>query len=145
MLSFLSNAANQFTPQSLAAIVLATACGVTIGLIYYSLLGAEWRAAAGMTEAAARAGRSFGTYLVAGVCYTLLALALFGVTWHASLGEITMRASLIAAGLAWLGFIASTMTANHRFQGRPRTLTMINSGHWLLVIFAQAAVIGLLA
>ena len=35
--------------------------------------------------------------------------------------------------------------ANHRFQGRPFSLTLINAGHWLLVIFAQGAVIGLLA
>lgn len=145
MITFITNVAAQFTAQSLFAVALATASGVVIGLVYYTILGKAWRRAASMTEEAARAGRSLSTYVIAGVCYALLALALFGVTWHASLGQVTLRASLIAASLAWLGFIASTMMANHRFQGRPFNLTLINAGHWLLVVYAQAVAIGLLA
>ena len=145
MITFISIVAAQFTAQSLMAIALATVCGVAVGLIYYAVFGKAWRHAASMTEEAVRAGRSPSTYVIAGVCYALLALALFGVTWHASQGQVTLRASLIAASFAWLGFIASTMTANHRFQGRPSSLTLINAGHWLLVVFTQGAVIGLLA
>ena len=144
MITFINNVAGQFTAQSLFAIAAATAAGVIIGFIYYSILGNAWRHAAAMSEEAARDGRSLSTYLIAGFCYALLAFALFGVTWHASGGDITPRSGLIAAGLAWLGFIASTMLANHRFQGRPFSLTLINAGHWLLVILAQAMVIGLL-
>ena len=145
MIAFLSNVAAQFTAQSLTAVAVATASGVAIGLAYYTVLRTAWQRAAAMNGAEVRAGRSSSTYVVAGICYMLLALALFGVTWHASQGQVTLRASLIAAGLAWLGFIASTMTANHRFQGRPLRLTLINAGHWLLVIVAQGTVIGLLA
>ena len=145
MIEFITNVAGQFTAQYLVAIGAATICGIVIGVIYYRLLGSAWQSAAAMTDAAAEAGRSLGSYIVAALCYMLLAFALFGVTWHASIGDVTLRASLIAAGLAWLGFIASTMVANHRFQGRPLSLTLINAGHWLIVIFAQAVVIGLLA
>lgn len=98
-----------------------------------------------MGSVADRGGRSLGTYLIAGICYLVLALGLFGVTWHASVGDVDLRASLIAAGLAWLGLVATTMTANHRFQGRPARLTVINSGHWLLVLMTQGLVIGLLS
>ena len=145
MIAVLSNVAAQFTAQSLTAIAVATASGVAIGMAYYAVLGMAWRRAAAISGVDALAGRSLSTYVVAGVCYTLLALALFGVTWHASQGQVTLRASLIAAALAWLGFIASTMTANHRFQARPARLTVINAGHWLLVIVTQGIVIGLLA
>ena len=145
MTTFIANVAAQFTAQSLIAIALATACGVIIGLIYYAVLRKAWQRAASVTEKAARAGRSLSTYLIAGVCYALLAMTLFGVTWHTSLGEVTLRASLIAAGFAWFGFIVSTMMANHRFQGHSYSLTLIDAGHWLLVIFAQAVVIGLMA
>lgn len=145
MISFITSVAAQFTAESLTAIALATACGVVIGIVYYRVLGGAWQRAAAMTDEAAKAGRSVSSHLIAGVCYALLAFALFGVTWHASVGNVTLRASLIAAGLAWLGFIASTMTANHRFQGRPFSLTLINAGHWLIVIFAQGLVIGLMA
>lgn len=145
MITFITNVGAQFTARSLIAIALATACGVVIGLIYYAALGKAWQHAASMTEEATRTSRSLSTYLIAGVCYALLALTLFGVTWHVSMGDVTLRASLIAASLAWLGFIASTMMANHRFQGRPFSLTLINAGHWFLVILAQGMVIGLLA
>jgi hypothetical protein len=145
MITFVSNVAAQFTVNSLIAITVATGLSVVIGLIYYALLGRAWQGAASMSDEAVRASRSASTYLVAVGCYALLALALFGVAWHTSMGQVTLRASLIAAGLAWLGFIASTMLANNRFQGRPLRLTLINAGHWLLVIFFQAVVIGLLA
>ena len=145
MIAFLSNIASQFTGQLLGAVALATLVGVGIGLVYYALLQDAWRTAVSMTAESARPHRGWSTYLIASVCYALLAVALFGVTWHASQGQVTLRSSLIAASLAWLGFIASTMTANHRFHGRPWSLTVINASHWLIVIYAQATVIGLIA
>jgi len=144
MIDFIKNVAAQFTADSLVAIALATACAVAIGLIYYAVLGKAWRQAASMSEATAGNTRSPSTYLIAGACYALLAMSLFGVIWHVSEGEVTVRASLIAAGFTWFGFIVTTMIANHRFQGRPFRLTLIDAGHWLLVIFAQGGVIGLL-
>ena len=142
MINFFRNVAAQLHTDALIAIGLATLASVIIGFIYYAVLRRAWQDAAGMTDASAQASRSISTYLIAGFCYALLALALFGVTWHASYGQITLRASLIAAALAWLGFIFSTMLANHRFHGRPFRLTVINAGHWLIVIFAQALIIG---
>ncbi len=145
MIDFIKNVAAQFNADSLIAIALATACAAAVGLIYYAVLGKAWRQAASMTDAAAGTSRSPGTFLIAGACYALLALSLFGVIWHVSQGEVTLRASLIAAGFTWFGFIVSTMIANHRLQGRPFRLTLIGAGHWLLVVFAQGGVIGLLA
>ena len=145
MISFFTNVSAQLTSQSLVAIGVATACGVIIGATYYWVLAGTWRKAAAMTPEAARSSRTVGVIVLAGVGYALLALALYGVTWHASYGEMTLRASLIAALLAWLGFIASTMFVNHRFQGRSLWLSVIDSGHWLLVILAQAVAIGALA
>ena len=145
MIEFITTVAGQFTAQYLIAVGAATLCGIAIGFGYYAVLGDAWRQAAGMSEEDAQAGRSIGSYLIAGICYLILAFGLFGVTWHASVGDIDLRASLIAAGLAWLGFVVTTMTANHRFQGRPARLTVINAGHWLLVLMAQGLIIGLLS
>lgn len=145
MIAFIRNVAAQFNAESLMAIAIAIACSAAIGLIYYAVLGKAWRQAASITDETAKAGRSMSTYLIAGACYALLALSLFGVIWHVSPGEVTLRASLIAAGFTWIGFIMSTMIANHRFQGRPFSLTLIDAGHWLLVIWTQGLVIGLLA
>jgi len=42
----------------------------------------------------------------------------------------------------WLGFIATTQTVNYSFGKRPLKLLLIDSGHWLVVLLLQGAVIG---
>jgi hypothetical protein len=44
----------------------------------------------------------------------------------------------------WLGFVATTLVVNNTFQGAKRSLTYIDSGHWLGVLLLQGAIIGLL-
>ena len=82
---------------------MATLYGIAIGFGYYYVLGDAWRRAAGMSKADAKARRSTGSYLIAGICYLILTFGLFEVTWHASIGDVDLRASLIAVGLAWVG------------------------------------------
>jgi len=43
----------------------------------------------------------------------------------------------------WAGFIAAPMIVNHRFQGSPWMLTLIDAGHWLGVLIVMGLVIGL--
>lgn len=145
MISFLKIVAAQFTLQVVVAVAIAAVAGMVIGAIYYTLFGSFWRRAASVSEDAARSLRSVKTCVIAALCYTLLALALLGIAWHASSGLITLRTGLIAALLAWLGFVVSTTMANYRFQGRPFTLTIIDSFHWLFVLLSQGLIIGLLA
>jgi hypothetical protein len=57
---------------------------------------------------------------------------------------VTLRSGLIAAGLAWLGFIVSTIIATNRLHDRPFRLALTDAGHWFFVLLAQALVIGLL-
>ena len=142
--TFFLNVANQLTTSVLVAVVIAALIGVTIGFVYYRALGSAWREAADLTEEEAGQARSTGTYALAAVSYLLLALALYGVTWHASLGDVDFRALFIAASLSWLGFIAAPMAINHRFHRRPWSLTLIDAGHWLVVVMLQAFAIGLL-
>lgn len=66
MIDFITNVAGQFTLAYLIAVGAATLCGAVIGFAYYAVLGNAWRDATGMSEEAARAGRSLGTYLIAG-------------------------------------------------------------------------------
>ncbi len=145
MIAFLTNVASQLTAKALIAVALATAGAIVIGMAYHAILGKAWRRAASLMLEAARPSRPIGTYLITGVCYALVALALFGVTWHASGATISVRASLIAAGLVWIGFVVGTTMANHRYEGRPVSLTLIVAGHWFLVMFVQGVVIGLVA
>ena len=70
-----------------------------------------------------------------------MAWVLAGVIGH--LGDITIGRSVVSAAFIWLGFVASAMTVNHRFQGAPWALTLIDAGHWLGVLIVMGLVIGL--
>ena len=42
------------------------------------------------------------------------------------------------------GFVATTITVNNAFQKRSFALTLIDGGHWLLVLLVQGTVLGLM-
>ena len=74
-----------------------------------------------------------------------LVMALVLAVFVAGLGPVTVVSGVATAFLAWIGFVATSMVVNHRFGGggpHPM-LTVIDSGHWLAVLVAQGAVIGL--
>ena len=144
MTTFFTNVGAQFTSASLTVLAFAIVCSVLIGRLYCAALGSAWRAMASVSAESARPSRSLSDFIIYVVCCALLAVALFGVTWHASSGQVTLRSSLIAAGFAWLGFIVSTSIANDRLHDRPFRLALIDAGHWFFVLVAQALVIGLL-
>lgn len=58
------------------------------------------------------------------------------------LGMMTLMGGLNIAAFIWLGFVMTSITVNHRFQGSSWGLTFINCGHWLAVLLAQGAIIG---
>ena len=49
---------------------------------------------------------------------------------------------IVGAG-CWLAFVATTVVVNNAYQGRARLLTIIDCGHWLVVLLLQGLVIGL--
>ena len=72
-----------------------------------------------------------------------LVMALVLAVFVAGLGPVTVVSGVATAFLAWIGFVATSMVVNHRFGGAHPMLTVIDSGHWLAVLVAQGAVIGL--
>ncbi len=50
---------------------------------------------------------------------------------------------IISRILVWLGFVVTTNAVNNAFQKRKTMLTVIDSGHWLVVLIVSGAVIGL--
>jgi hypothetical protein len=81
-----------------------------------------------------------GPFIIALVADLVMACLLAGVIGH--LGEVTLRAGVITASLLWLGFVITTMAVNHAFQGAKTALTLIDGGHWLVVLVVMGAVIG---
>ncbi|MEP0456473.1 MAG: DUF1761 domain-containing protein, partial [Roseibium sp.] len=76
------------------------------------------------------------------VCQFLMAFVLAGVIYH--VGGTNLKTGLISAGMVWTGFILTSQIVNHRFQGAPWSLTLIDCGHWLGVLMLQGTIIGLI-
>lgn len=49
---------------------------------------------------------------------------------------------VISGFFVWLGFVITTMAANHAYQGARRSLTLIYDGHYLVVLTVMGAIIG---
>ena len=121
------------------AVVIAAAAGFAFGALWYTVLGKPWMAAVGFTEKPKPAP---GPFIIAALCQLVMAWMLAGVIGH--LGEISVGRSLLSALFLWIGFVATTMIVNHRFQSAPWSLTVIDGGHWLGVLLVMGLVIGLL-
>jgi len=80
-------------------------------------------------------------FLMTFVAQLVMAWMLAGALGH--LGDVSVLAGLITAALTWVGFVVTTMIVNHRFQGKPWSLTLIDAGHWLGVMLVMGVVIGL--
>ncbi|WP_346432283.1 DUF1761 domain-containing protein [Breoghania sp. L-A4] len=109
------------------AILAATIAAFVFGGAYYGVLGKQWMAAAGLTTEDTKPTPML--FVLAFLCQLVMAFVLAGVIFHAD--GYTLANGLTAGGLIWLGFVATTQIVNHRYQGAPWSLTMIDCGHWL--------------
>jgi hypothetical protein len=79
--------------------------------------------------------------IISFVAELVMAMMLFGIMVH--LGGPNVRRGIIAGVLIWIGFVVTTIVTNNAYARRKWSLTMIDSGHWLLVLIVQGAVLGL--
>ena len=61
---------------------------------------------------------------------------------HLGPGQVTLKNGVISAGFVWLGFVATTITVGNAFSGHKFMLTVIDGGHWLVVLVVMGAIIG---
>lgn len=124
------------------AVVIAAVGGWLLGAAWYGVFGRPWIEALGKTKAelVGPSGKpSPIPFIISFVALLIMAvvLAVF-VGWTGpGLGQ-----GIVVGGLAWLGFVITSMTVNHRFTSQKPALTAIDGGHWLLVLLFQGAVIG---
>ncbi|WP_282610442.1 DUF1761 domain-containing protein [Pelagibius sp. Alg239-R121] len=141
-----------FTGINYIAVLVAGVASYAFGSVYYMSLAKPWMAAVGKTEEEFKSGSSPRVFIVAFAAQLVMAFMLAGVLGHLVLaGEggavagssVSLVNGLITALCVWFGFILMAMLVNHGFQGAKRSLTVIDSGHWLGVLLIQGAVIGL--
>ena len=127
------------------AIGISTLVSMGIGAAWYSSLAKPWIAANGFTDAQVKSIEANDTpliYVIAAICHLVMAVILSGVVFHAGGDEVTLGDGVLTAFLIWLGFVLTTMCVNHRFQFKTWVLTVIDSGHYLIVLLAQGAILG---
>ncbi len=120
------------------AVAVATVAAFIIGSVYYGALSKVWMKAARIQEA------KFTPFLLINVviCELVMAFFLAGVVGHLGDGQVTAYNGFISGFFVWLGFVITTQAVNHRYQDFGWDLTLIDGGHWLLVLLAMGTVIG---
>jgi len=120
------------------AVLAAAIAAFGFGAAWYGALGRQWMAAVGMTQPPKPTPMPF---IISFVALLVMAWALAGLIGH--IGEVTIWRGVVSGFFAWLGFVATTLVVNHRFQGSRWSLTLIDDGHWLGVLVVMGFVIGL--
>lgn len=132
----------QFGQVDWIALIAAFVAGYAFSAVYYITLAKPWMAAIGKTEAEVRAGAGPLPYVVAVAGHLIIAYVLMHLML--SLNMMSLGGGVVLAITLWIGFVMTTMTINHRFQGASGPHTLIDGAHWLAVLVIQGIVIALL-
>lgn len=135
-------------PINYVGILAAAVAAWLVGAVWYGVLGKQWLAALGWTEAdmAGPDGKRrmpVGPMILSFVAALIMAFLLSGLMGH--IGAATVRSGIISGALVWVGFVVTTIAVNNAFQQRKVMLTVIDGGHWLLALIVQGAVLGALS
>jgi Protein of unknown function (DUF1761) len=132
-------------PINYVAILAAAVASWLAGAVWYGVLGKQWIAALGWSEADlmgpdGKRRMPVGPMILSFVAALIMAVMLSGLMGH--LGPATVRSGIISGALVWLGFVITTIAVNNAFQRHKPMLTVIDGGHWLLALVVQGAVLG---
>ncbi|MCB1455085.1 MAG: DUF1761 domain-containing protein [Nitratireductor sp.] len=122
------------------AVVFAAVAAFVIGAFYYGLLSKPWMRAARLSPDAAKMDPV--VFVTSFVAELVMAWVLAGVIGHLGAGEVSLWNGVVSGAFVWLGFIATTLVVNQRYEGFGWNLTIIDGLHWLLVSLAMGAIIG---
>ncbi|MEO5805309.1 DUF1761 domain-containing protein [Devosia sp.] len=122
------------------AVVVATVAAFAFGAVWYTTLSKQWLAALGKTREQLNVG--FTPFIWSVVVELIMAYVLAVLLGNLP-GGITIATGITVGVIAWVGFVATTLIMNHRYEGMSWALTIIDSGHLLGVLAIQGLVIGL--
>lgn len=139
-------------PINYLAVVVAAVANMALGFIWFGpLLGKQWIAAMGWTEAEVAAGREkmkkdgWKTYAIQVVGALLMSYVLAHALVFAS---AFLNSTGVAAGLAagfwnWLGFIAPVTVGVVLWDGKPWKLWFIQGGYYLVAMLVMGVILAL--
>jgi hypothetical protein len=133
-----------FTGVNYVAIVVAAVAAFVFGAIYYGVLSKPWMKAARITPKSGGGGGMAmpppALLINSIVCELIMAWVLAAVL--VSTGSAGIAAAITAAFFLWLGFIATTVAVNQRYQSYGWDLTVIDAIHWLGVALIMGIILG---
>ena len=130
--------------HAIFAILAAGVAGWLFGAVWYTALGKVWQRALGLNPDECKdkkmpllplAAAFVAALVMSAVLYQLLT----------NLGVLGVWPSMVAGFTIGVGFLLTSVLVNNMFQQRSFMLTVIDGGHWTLVVVVEAAVISLLA
>ena len=130
------------------AILSAAVVSFVFGAAWYGLLGKQWMAAQGWTQAdmldaSGKPKVPVVPMIISFVAELIMALILSGVLAHVAKSGVTVRAGMLTGLICWFGFVITTLVTNHAYGRAKMSLTIIDGGHWLGVLLLQGLVLGL--
>jgi hypothetical protein len=132
-----------FGGVSYVAIVIAAVVGFIFGAAYYGVLSKPWMKAARIAPTGGGPAMPGASLLITSlICELVIAWTLAGIIGHLGPGQVTVWNGIVTAFLVWLGFMATTLAVNQRYEGFGWDLTIIDAGHWLGVALIMGAIIG---
>lgn len=132
-----------FTGVNYIAIVVAAIIAFVFGAVYYGALSKPWMKAARIQPKEGSSGGMMpppALLINSIVCEIIMAGVLASVL--KSIGASGIGAAVTAAFFLWLGFIATTVAVNQRYQSYGWDLTIIDAIHWLGVALIMGVVLG---
>ena len=129
----------EFAGINYLAVLGAAVAAFMFGAAWYGGLSKQWMAAVGLTEPPKPNPM---IYALTFAYQLVIAWVLAGIMGH--LSQVSVSGGMISAFFVWLGFVATTLIVNHRFQDASWSLTIIDGGHWLGVLLIMGIVIGLI-
>jgi hypothetical protein len=121
------------------AVIGAAAAAVALGFLWYGpLLGRQWMALMGFTQASMEEARRKGMTLN----YVLMAISALVMAYVLGVftSVVTPTDALFLAFWLWLGFVATTLVGQVLWEGKSWTLYAINAGYYFISMLLMAAI-----
>lgn len=129
-----------FSAVNWLAVIVAAVVAWLFGAVWYMSLSKPWLKAAKLDPATMK--RSPLPFVISFIAELLMAFVTALIVGAMTGGEPSLVAGLVFGFVLWLGFVATTLSVNHRYEGFGWDLTLIDAGHWLGVLLLIGAVIG---
>ena len=129
-----------FSTVNWLAVIVAAVVAWLFGAAWYMGLSKPWLKAARLDPATMK--KSPLPFVISFIAELVMACIMALVVGAMTGGEPTLVAGLVFGFVLWLGFVITTLSVNHRYEGFGWGLTIIDGGHWLGVLLIMGAVIG---